>query len=244
MTYNEIVALADEMSRVKEPVPKPVQYRSMPIIKRVSRMRSVDKVIIRGQPIETPLTLVEIWLHSKFMWNVSRMFVPKTTLKVIRLMPRIDRPWDDLGRIDTNMVKERIRSYRDMDIKDKREHICDLTVFILECLIMTNLKCPVCDEEILLKSGPRCRFVWSVDRIDNGKGHTQDNIRITCASCNLSNWAQDPDIRMARWVKHNKSCTGGCHKALTKSEMVTTGYMEKINTKNARLVWETPFADR
>ncbi len=136
----------------------------------------------------------------------------KTSIKVIRPnVVLIARPSTD--QVDVWLILIRIKAHRKTDMRDNRLPVCDLTLEFVKGLLMGCLMCPVCDEEILLKSGIRCRFLWSIDRLDNSKGHTQDNVRITCMSCNISDWQCDPDVNVARATKHGRDCLHGCHKA-------------------------------
>ena len=48
---------------------------------------------------------------------------------------------------------------------------------------------------------------WSVDRIDNNKGHNSDNFHIACLKCNLTRRRQNDDkflyTKQLHIVKHN-----------------------------------------
>ena len=47
-----------------------------------------------------------------------------------------------------------------------------------------NNQCAACNIEILWAYQPKDTQQFSIDRLDNAKGHTQDNIRLTCLECN------------------------------------------------------------
>jgi len=56
----------------------------------------------------------------------------------------------------------------------------------LEKLVATKLRCHYCKCEIvLLYKNVREPTQWTLDRIDNSKGHTKNNTIIACLKCNL-----------------------------------------------------------
>ena len=46
-------------------------------------------------------------------------------------------------------------------------------------------RCAACNLELLWCYTPKDTRQFSVDRLDNAKGHTRDNVRLTCLDCNL-----------------------------------------------------------
>ena len=52
-----------------------------------------------------------------------------------------------------------------------------------------NNQCAACNIEILWAYQPKDTQQFSVDRLDNAKGHTRDNIRLTCLECNRTRGA-------------------------------------------------------
>ena len=56
----------------------------------------------------------------------------------------------------------------------------------LEKLVISKLKCYYCKKPLLLiYKYSREQSQWTLDRIDNSIGHTNDNTVITCLKCNL-----------------------------------------------------------
>ena len=82
----------------------------------------------------------------------------------------------------------KIGGYKQQDI---RKHKYDPLKFIdfksvLQKLMECELKCRYCNEcMFVLYDVVRERKQWSVDRIDNHRGHDVDNFHITCLDCNL-----------------------------------------------------------
>ena len=54
-----------------------------------------------------------------------------------------------------------------------------------------NNHCAACDIELLWSYQPKDTQQFSVDRLDNNRGHTSDNIRLTCLECNRKRGAAD-----------------------------------------------------
>ena len=49
-----------------------------------------------------------------------------------------------------------------------------------------NYKCDECGLEVILDYEKDCYLQFSIDRLDDSKCHTYDNIRLTCLSCNVN----------------------------------------------------------
>ena len=57
---------------------------------------------------------------------------------------------------------------------------------------MCEFKCEYCANEILiLYDLCREKYQWTLDRIDNMKGHNLDNVLISCLDCNLKKKKQN-----------------------------------------------------
>lgn len=85
-------------------------------------------------------------------------------------------------------ITNKIHSYRSQDIKKKLlqpDNLVD-TPFVLNLLIQTQLECFYCKEQTLvLYDEVRAAKQWTLDRMDNSRGHNKDNVEIACLSCNL-----------------------------------------------------------
>ena len=64
----------------------------------------------------------------------------------------------------------------------------------MQKLIECELKCYYCKSEMkVLYDISRQMTQWSVDRIDNDKGHNNDNFYIACLDCNLKRRRRSDD---------------------------------------------------
>ena len=65
--------------------------------------------------------------------------------------------------------------------------LCFITYdFIINKLLECDMKCHYCKNEMfIIYEFVRELSQWTVDRIDNSKGHNKDNIVLSCLNCNL-----------------------------------------------------------
>ena len=95
---------------------------------------------------------------------------------------------NDVEKIVFQEINKKISGYKQQDklkkIYDENKFLTFETVIqkLLEC----QLKCYYCKAELkVLYDISRQMTQWSVDRIDNDKGHNNDNFYIACLECNL-----------------------------------------------------------
>jgi hypothetical protein len=95
---------------------------------------------------------------------------------------------DNVTKIAIQQINKKISSYKQQDIIKNK---LDLELFIdfncvINKMIDCELKCRYCKSEMsVLYDITREMKQWSVDRIDNDKGHNKDNIHLACLDCNL-----------------------------------------------------------
>ena len=93
-----------------------------------------------------------------------------------------------ISKLIVNQIANKISSYKSQDIE---KGIFDPEKFIhLEAVIQkivdSGLKCFYCRESMqLLYEYVREPKQWTVERLDNKRGHNCDNIEIACLTCNL-----------------------------------------------------------
>jgi len=103
---------------------------------------------------------------------------------------------NDVSKIVIQQINRKIYGYKQQDILKK---ILDNTNFItFECIINKmidcGLKCYYCKSEMnVLYDISRENKQWSVDRIDNNKGHNFDNFHLACLECNLKRRCKTDD---------------------------------------------------
>jgi len=88
-----------------------------------------------------------------------------------------------LTRADMPHICARIALHRNADVKAGRT--CSLTATDVLALAASTTTCPCCDTPVAWRAAPRSANIWSIDRKDDSKGHTLENCRITCYTCNV-----------------------------------------------------------
>ena len=106
-----------------------------------------------------------------------------------KLVKRLCANEDFSGNIFVKKELERkIKGYRAQDIKKNKLNEEKL-IKMDECidkLVLSKMKCYYCMEDMLLVyENVREPKQWTLDRIDNSKGHITENVVISCLDCNL-----------------------------------------------------------
>ena len=92
---------------------------------------------------------------------------------------------------DKTARKELIKKLNGYKQQDKKKNKFNMQNIIsventLEKLILSKLKCYYCKQVVLFlyENSRECKQ-WTLDRLDNRLGHTQNNVVICCLKCNL-----------------------------------------------------------
>jgi len=100
------------------------------------------------------------------------------------------------SKVVISELERKITSYKCQDVEKK---ILDTSVLIdlshiVDALIACGMKCYYCHCEMdILYQMVRESSQWTVDRIDNSKGHNKDNYVLSCLSCNLKRRCKSAD---------------------------------------------------
>lgn len=91
-----------------------------------------------------------------------------------------------------SIVKDKIRGYGYQD--KKKRLVCELVrkEDVIDMLVKAKGRCLYCSKTVLMRLYvPRSRGQWTLDRIDNTRGHSSDNVVIACLGCNLRRRCRD-----------------------------------------------------
>jgi hypothetical protein len=95
---------------------------------------------------------------------------------------------DDVSKIAIQEINKKISGYKQQDVIKKLLNKDEFLTFesVINKMIESELKCRYCKKELsVLYDISREMTQWSVDRIDNDKGHNIDNFHLACLDCNL-----------------------------------------------------------
>lgn len=95
---------------------------------------------------------------------------------------------DDVSKIAIQEINKKISGYKQQDVIKKLLNKDEFLTFesVINKMIECELKCRYCKKELsVLYDISREMTQWSVDRIDNDKGHNIDNFHLACLDCNL-----------------------------------------------------------
>jgi hypothetical protein len=96
--------------------------------------------------------------------------------------------FDEISKIAVQEINRKISSYKQQDALKKHYEADNFLTFecVIHKLIESEMKCRYCKCEMsILYDVSREMKQWSVDRIDNDKGHNTDNFHLACLDCNL-----------------------------------------------------------
>jgi hypothetical protein len=127
---------------------------------------------------------------DSFKWTFSNEFYEyHNQLKIITdIFNNNFENNDEISKIVIQQINKKISGYKQQDIFKKRLQIHEFLHLrsVIEKMIECNLKCRYCSNEMfVLYDISREIRQWSVDRIDNDKGHNIDNFHLACLDCNL-----------------------------------------------------------
>jgi 5-methylcytosine-specific restriction endonuclease McrA len=102
-------------------------------------------------------------------------------------------------------IEKKIKGYEN---QDKKKDILNKKIIIkyedlLEILVISKLKCYYCKCDCLLMyDNVREKKQWTLDRLDNGRGHNRDNVVMSCLECNLKKGTiDDHKFRFAKQMR-------------------------------------------
>lgn len=129
------------------------------------------------------------WNFDEEYFNYDKQMKLIIDISKINLENNLDDNLDDnITKITIQEINKKICSYKYQDIIKKKLDLESFIDFncIIDKMIECELKCRYCICEMsVLYDRSREMKQWSVDRIDNDKGHNKDNFHLACLDCNL-----------------------------------------------------------
>lgn len=145
-------------------------------IKKMVKEYNVEKEIKKRVVSEKWTFTDEYFLHSYQMQIVNSIFENNFENN------------NEIFKIVIHEINKKIYGYKQQDIIKKHYEFEKFLTFdsVINKMIESHLKCRYCMTEMtILYDVSREIRQWSVDRIDNAKGHNIDNFHLACLDCNL-----------------------------------------------------------
>jgi len=136
-------------------------------------------------------TTLEKEKHKRVITNTKRWIFTETDYtkeNQLNLIRNLLSGNDNAHRIILQQINQKIAGYKAQDIT---KSIYDPDQFIslksvIQLLLESELQCHYCKKDInVLYEVVRDPQQWTLDRINNDYGHNQENLLISCLSCNL-----------------------------------------------------------
>jgi hypothetical protein len=130
--------------------------------------------------------------------NLSKeYFIFEKQLEIIKNINNISNDEEkNASKILIKQIEKKIAGYKQQDIDKKvlnNEKIINLKC-IIDKLIETEIKCYYCKSKMyVLYENVREPKQWTVDRINNDRGHNNDNFVLACLDCNLKRRCRSAD---------------------------------------------------
>jgi hypothetical protein len=121
-------------------------------------------------------------------------FIQENQIKMINQL-YLNQEFDGRKHMEKELCKK-INGYKQQDVSKKvYEHDLFISLDeIVECLVLSKMKCYYCKHNMdIFYKNVREPYQWTLDRIDNDKGHYRDNIVISCLECNLKRRKQNSE---------------------------------------------------
>jgi hypothetical protein len=103
---------------------------------------------------------------------------------------------NEMSKIITQQINQKFAGYKNQDLAKKMFDVHNFIIFtdIITRMNKCELTCYYCKQEmVVLYDISREMKQWTVDRIDNNKGHDKDNFHLACLECNLKRRKQSDD---------------------------------------------------
>ena len=148
--------------------------------------RNSDKLLNKPKPQRT----------RTMNWTIDDAFFAYD--KQVEVLRRLvaDDPALEERKFFIKEIKHKLDGYSRQDVEN---NVHDLSAFIsldatIELLLVSKLRCAYCRECCqLIYKDVMAQRQWTLDRVDNDRGHNGDNVVIACLACNLQRRTMDAE---------------------------------------------------
>jgi len=127
-------------------------------------------------------------VNSKFWENNITNMSDNEEFELIEKLKSEQTGTNNMQKFVQKNIITKIQGYKNQDKKKKlfnEELIVDID-YVIDLLYETKLLCKYCrNQTSLLYENVKEPKQWTLDRLDNNRGHNKGNVVISCLSCNL-----------------------------------------------------------
>ena len=154
----------------------------------IAGKRNVDKLLNKDKPQRT----------RTMKWTIDdTFFAYDKQMEVLRRLIADDTTLEE-RKFFIKEIKAKLDGYARQD-KENGIHNDDLNAIIsldatMELLLIGKLRCAYCRQccELIYRD-VMAPHQWTLDRVDNDRGHTGDNVVLACLACNLQRRTMDAE---------------------------------------------------
>jgi hypothetical protein len=132
----------------------------------------------------------KVWIIDDWLQWSNLVYLAVSRVEYMHQLERVTCPPEE-GSEDRQLTEPQLRKViqRKLVACKRQDSVKGLQFnlkvdHILELKEAQSNRCAACNIELLWAYQPKDTQQFSVDRLDNTKGHTWDNVRITCLECN------------------------------------------------------------
>ena len=135
----------------------------------------------------------KVWIIDDYLQWSNLAYLAVSRVEYMHQLERVTCPLEEGSSVAEpqqltepqlrKVIQRKLVAYKRHDaVKGLQFHL--KVDHILELKKAQSNRCAACNIELLWAHQPKDTQQFSVDRLDNTKGHTWDNVRITCLECN------------------------------------------------------------
>jgi len=129
-------------------------------------------------------------------WNISKEIYKREEQLILLQEIEAEGKKNNMHFLVISQIEKKLAGYKQQDISKKlydSENIIKINEAVHK-LVESELKCFYCKNDMhILYELVREMQQWTLDRIDNEKGHLSDNVEISCLDCNLKRKKQNSE---------------------------------------------------